>query len=42
VARAIADPLGFSALDVIAPLAFVAFVLVFTAKLLVRPISAPA
>jgi hypothetical protein len=42
VARAIADPLGFSALDVIAPLAFVAFVLVFSVKLLVRPISAPA
>ena len=37
VARGIADPLGITALDAIAPLLFVAFVLVFSVKLLVRP-----
>jgi hypothetical protein len=35
--RALASPLGISALDQIAPLIFVAFVLVLSIKLLVRP-----
>ncbi len=39
VLRGVGDPLGFTALDAIAPLAFVAFVLVFSVKLLVRPHS---
>ena len=37
VIRAIASPLGMTALDQIAPLVFVAFVLVFSVKLIVRP-----
>jgi len=37
VIRAIASPLGMTALDQIAPLIFVAFVLVFSVKLIVRP-----
>ena len=37
VARGVAEPFGVTALDTIAPLLFVAFVLVFSVKLLVRP-----
>ncbi len=37
VIRAIASPLGMTTLDQIAPLVFVAFVLVFSVKLIVRP-----
>jgi len=37
VIRAIASPLGMTALDQIAPLVFVAFGLVFSVKLIVRP-----
>ena len=37
VIRAVASPFGVTALDQIAPLAFVAFVLVLSIKLLVRP-----
>ena len=37
VIRALASPLGVTALDLIAPLVFVAFVLVLSIKLLVRP-----
>jgi hypothetical protein len=39
VLRGVGDPLGITALDAIAPLAFVAFMVVFCAKLLVRPHS---
>jgi hypothetical protein len=35
VLRGVGDPLGFTALDTIAPLLFIAFVLVFSVKLLV-------
>jgi hypothetical protein len=41
VLRGVGDPLGYTALDAIAPLAFVAFVLVFSVKLLVSPLSRP-
>jgi len=37
--RAVASPLGVTALDQVAPIAFVALVLVFSIKLLVRPSS---
>jgi hypothetical protein len=40
VLRGVGDPFGYTALDAIAPLAFIAFVLVLSVKLLVRPISA--
>jgi len=39
VLRGVGDPFGFTALDAIAPLAFVAFMVVFSVKLLVRPHS---
>jgi hypothetical protein len=39
VLRGVGDPLGFTALDAVAPLAFVVFMVVFSAKLLVRPHS---
>ncbi len=38
--RALGSPLGFTALDVVAPLAFVAFVIVLSVKSLVRRQSA--
>jgi hypothetical protein len=37
VIRALASPFGITALDQVAPLIFVAFVLVLSIKLLVRP-----
>ena len=37
VARGVADSFGIAALDAVAPLLFVAFILVFSVKLLVRP-----
>ncbi len=37
VLRGVGEPFGFTALDAIAPIAFVAFVLVLAVKLLVRP-----
>src|SRR5436190_17033166 len=42
VLRGVGEPLGFTALDAIAPLAFVAFMVIFSAKLLVRPLVRPA
>ena len=39
VLRGVGEPFGFTAVDAIAPLAFVAFVLVFSVKSLVRPAS---
>jgi hypothetical protein len=42
VIRAVASPFGVTALDQIAPLVFVAFVLVLSIKLLVRPDSSAA
>jgi hypothetical protein len=39
VFRGVGEPFGFTAVDVIAPLAFVAFVLVFSLKLLIRPVT---
>jgi hypothetical protein len=42
VLRGVGDPFGFTTLDAAAPLAFVAFMLVFSAKLLIRPLSLPA
>ena len=41
VLRGVGEPFGFTAIDVIAPLAFIAFVLVFSVKLLVRPDPSP-
>jgi hypothetical protein len=41
VARGVGDPLGFTALDAVAPLLFIALVLVFSMKLLVRPHVSP-
>ena len=37
VARGVADPLGITVLDAVAPLLFIAFVLAFSVKLIVRP-----
>ncbi len=42
VLRGVGDPLGFTALDAIAPLAFVVFMVVFCLKLLIRPLGQPA
>jgi len=42
VLRGVGEPFGFTTLDAIAPLAFVAFMVVFSAKLLVRPLGRPA
>jgi len=41
VLRGLGDPLGYTALDAIAPLAFVVFVLILSVKLLVQPVSRP-
>jgi hypothetical protein len=42
VLRGVGEPFGFTTLDAIAPVAFVAFIVVFSAKLLIRPHSSAA